>query len=120
MNAASIEELEEKLPRLLGVRHITHARQWGPYATNLYITSLYERLFRERHGEDDPLRLEQDLIAQVAAMVSLGDTKTRRNIQAALSFGHFKRGYEDLLPEDGIVMYGRPRCCKGKSDLKRR
>ena len=21
---------------------------------------------------------------------------------------------------DGIVMYGRPRCCKGKTDLKRR
>ena len=23
-------------------------------------------------------------------------------------------------PDDGIVMYGRPRCCKGKTDLNRR
>lgn len=97
--AATIEELEEKLPRLLGVRHISHARQWGPYATNLYITSLYQRMFRERHGPDEPLRLEQDLIGRVAAMVSLGETKTRRNIQAASAFEHFKRHHEDKLPE---------------------
>lgn len=97
--ATSTAELEEKLPRLLGVRHITHARQWGPYATNLYITSLYERLFRERYGSEVPLRLEHDLVGGVASMVSLGETKTRRNIQAASAFGHFKRHYEDLLPE---------------------
>jgi hypothetical protein len=97
--AKSPEELEEKLPRLLGVRHITHAKQWGPYATNLYITSLYERVFANRYGEDEALRLEHPLIAEVAAMVSLGDTKTRRNIQAASAFGHFRRNYEDLLPE---------------------
>ena len=26
----------------------------------------------------------------------------------------------ELLPVPGSVMYGRPLCCKGKSDLKRR
>ncbi len=26
----------------------------------------------------------------------------------------------DWIPADGIVMYGRPRCCKGETDLKRR
>jgi hypothetical protein len=97
--ASTTAELEEKLPRLLGVRHISHAKQWGPYATNLYITSLYERIFRERYGEKEDLRLENDLIARVAAMVSLGETKTRRNIQAASAFGHFKRHYDDQLPE---------------------
>ena len=66
---------------------------------NLYITSLYDRLFHDKFGEDEPLRLDPSLISQVAAMVSLGDTKTRRNIQAASAFGHFKRGYEDRLSE---------------------
>lgn len=99
VKAATTEELEALLPRLLGVRHITHAGQWGPYATNLYITSLYERLFRERFDPDEPLRLEHDLISRVATMVSLKDTKTRRNIQAASAFGHFKRTYEDQLPD---------------------
>jgi hypothetical protein len=99
VNAKTPDELEEKLPRLLGVRHIMHARQWGPYATNLYITSLYRRLFQDQYGDDEPLRLEQHLISRVAAMVSLGDTRTRRNIQSASAFDHFKRHYEDNLPE---------------------
>lgn len=97
--AKSVEELQAILPRLLGVRHISHAREWKPYATNLYILSLYERLFRARHGDKIPLRLEDDLINQVASMVSLGGTKARRNIQAASAFTHFKRDYEDKLPE---------------------
>lgn len=97
--ASTTAELEAKLPRLLGVRHISHAKQWGPYATNLYITSLYDRVFHERYGEKEELRLENDLIARVAAMVSLKPTKTRRNIQAASAFGRFKRHYEDRLPE---------------------
>jgi hypothetical protein len=99
VKAATLQELEEKLPRLLGVRHIMHARPWSPYATNLYILSLYERVFHEQHGEEEALRLEQHLIARVASMVSLGETKTRRNLQAASAFSHFKRHYEDQLPE---------------------
>lgn len=94
----SAQELRSTLPRLLGVRHITHARQWDPYPTNLYILSLYERVFHERHGDDTPLRLEPDLIPEVAGLVSLGETKTRRNIQAASAFTHFKRDFEDRLP----------------------
>lgn len=97
--ADTIEELERKLPIVLGVRHITHARPWSPYATNLYITSLYERLFRDRHGEDETLRLESDLVVRIGEMVSLKETKTRRNIQAASAFGRFKSNYEDQLPE---------------------
>lgn len=97
--AKSVEELQAILPRLLGVRHISHAREWKPYATNLYILSLYERLFRKRHGEKGDLRLEDDLVNKVANMVSLGGTKTRRNIQAASAFTHFKRDFEDRLPE---------------------
>lgn len=97
--AKSVDELQAILPRLLGVRHISHAREWKPYATNLYILSLYERLFRARHGDKGALRLEDDLVNEVASMVSLGGTKARRNIQAASAFTHFKRDYEDRLPE---------------------
>jgi hypothetical protein len=97
--AKTVEELQAILPRLLGVRHISHAREWKPYATNLYILSLYERLFRERHGDKGALRLEDDLVNQVSDLVSLGGTKTRRNIQAASAFTHFKRDFEDRLSE---------------------
>ena len=97
--AKSVDELQAILPRLLGVRHISHAREWKPYATNLYILSLYERLFRARHGDKVVLRLEDDLVNEVSSMVSLGGTKARRNIQAASAFTHFKRDYEDRLPE---------------------
>lgn len=100
VQAKTVEQLQAVLPRLLGVRHISHAREWKPYATNLYILTLYERLFRERHGQTGKLRLEDDLVNTVADMVSLGATKARRNIQAASAFTHFKRDYEDRLPED--------------------
>lgn len=92
-------ELEEKLPKLLGVRHISHAQQWNPYATNLYILSLYERAFREKHGPDKELVLEAPLIKDVANMVSRSDTMTRKNIQAVAAFTDFKRRFVDRLPE---------------------
>lgn len=99
VDAETTEELEEKLPRLLAVRHVSHAKEWTPYALNLYILSLYERLFAERHENIEALRLEPDLIRQVGDMVSLGATKTRRNLQAASAFSKFKRDYEDKLTE---------------------
>lgn len=95
----SAQELRDSLPRLLGVRHITHARQWEPYATNLYILSLYERAFREKYGEDARLELKTDLVKEVGQKVSLKELKTRRNIQAASAFTHFKRDFEGRLPE---------------------
>ena len=100
VNASTAEDLERVLPRLLGVRHISHAKQWGPYETNLYMTKLYRRLFYQRHGSQATLRLEQDLIERVAVQMSLGSTKARRNIQAASAFQHFMYKYEDQLPED--------------------
>jgi hypothetical protein len=102
----SAQELRSSLPRLLGVRHITHARNWDPYATNLYILSLYERAFREKYGEDARLELKSDLVKQVGDMVSLKELKTRRNIQAASAFTHFKRDYEERLP-DGEELSGK-------------
>ena len=99
VNAATAKELEKVLPRLLGVRHISHAKQWGPYEQNLYMTNLYRRLFYQQHGAQATLHLEQHLIDQVAVQMSLGSTKTRRNIQAASAFQHFVYKYEDQLPD---------------------
>ena len=98
VRAETPADLETVLPKLLGVRHVSHARQWTPYATNRYMLSLYERRFYARHGRDEPLRLEQDLVRSVAELLSLGTTKARRNIQAASAFDHFRTRYEDQLP----------------------
>lgn len=100
VNAKDPMELEERLPRLLGVRHITRAQNWSPYATNLYVLSLYQAFFEEKYGEPE-LRLVPDLIEQVGAKVSEGETKTRRRIQAASAFSRFRRRNEDSLPGDG-------------------
>jgi hypothetical protein len=99
VNASDSLALEEKLPRLLGVRHISHAQQWTPYALNLYILSLYRQVYQTKYGPDEPLRIEAELAKQVGDKVSLGETKTRRNIQAANAFSHFKLRYIDRLPD---------------------
>lgn len=102
MKADTVEELLKKLPQMMGVRHITHAQQWSPYATNLYILSLYEQLFRDRYGPKPRLRIEEDLVEAVGQWVSYGTaqkTKTRRAIQAASAFTHFRRDFQDRLPE---------------------
>ncbi|MFC5496292.1 hypothetical protein ACFPOE_01980 [Caenimonas terrae] len=97
--AGSVEELQQKLPRLLGVRHIAHAQQWQPYATNLYILSLYEKLYRETYSDGRKLTLEPQLVKRVADMVSRKELTTRRNMQAAAAFTDFKRKFEHRLPE---------------------
>lgn len=99
VGATSIVELEQTLPRLLGVRHVMHAQDWKPYPTNLYILSLYERMFRDKFGQKPELRLEEDLVRSVGDIFSLGVPDTRRKIQAASAFTHFKAAYEDKLPE---------------------
>ena len=105
VNAQTAKELESVLPRLLGVRHFTNAKQWGPYEQNLYMTNLYTRLFHERHGLQESLRLEQDLIERVAEQMSIGSTKTRRSIQAASAYQHFTLNFEDQLPEGGKITH---------------
>ncbi len=41
LDAASIEELLAKLPRVLAVRHIQGARSWGNYAEDLWLLDRY-------------------------------------------------------------------------------
>jgi hypothetical protein len=100
IQAASVAELVEKLPLLLGVRHVSGARNWTPYATNVYVSSHYEEQFRHRYP-GSPLALDDQLIKEVAQVFSLRAANARRMIQAASAFDHFKLGYEDKVVQAG-------------------
>lgn len=99
--AADSTALHAKLPRLLGVRHVMPAQGWGPYATNLYIISLYEKAFYNQYGPDEPLRLEQSILNKIAADLPLKPDEIRKNIQAAFAFSHFKANFEERIEEAG-------------------
>src|ERR1041384_5586535 len=49
VKAKDSKALEEILPRILGVRHIKHPKQWGPYPQNLFILREYEKRFRVKY-----------------------------------------------------------------------
>ncbi len=99
--AKDAAELRLKLPRLLGVRHVMPAKGWGPYATNLYIISLYESAFYAIHGEDAPLSLEPAILAQIATELPLKPDQIRKNIQAVSAFSHFRSNYEERIEAAG-------------------
>jgi hypothetical protein len=98
IEADSIEELEERLPRVLSVRHVTGVREWGNYAEDLWLLKRYVHLFRDKHGEDG-LFWDPSVIARIAEKASLSKTKTKRKIRAVKSFNKFKTEYGDKLPE---------------------
>ena len=99
VEAADGDELLAKLPRVMSVRHLINAQGWKPYPTNLYIFSLYERLFHARYGEDEALRIEPVLIEEIANSVSYKPLDARRAVQAASAFTRFKNEYTDRLPD---------------------
>jgi hypothetical protein len=91
------QDLARSLPRLLGVRHLSHAQKWRPYAANLYVFTVYRQLFDDTHGSG-ALRLDDALLHECAELVSLSAWKVRRAVQAVLGFNHFRTRYEDRLP----------------------
>jgi hypothetical protein len=96
--ADTVEELVRKLPRVLAVRHVTGVRQWGNYAEDLWLLARYEHLFEdERPGES--LRWDPAIINQLSNEASLTTMSTKRKLRAASAFSHFKRDFEDELPE---------------------
>jgi hypothetical protein len=97
------EALKEKLPRLLGVRHVSGARDWKPYATNVYISDLFEELYAAAYPGEE-LRLDEKLIKQAAQIFSLGPDKARKRIQAASMFDHFKLNFRDRIAAAGNVL----------------
>ncbi len=94
--AADARELGAVLPRLLGVRHITHARQWRPSALNRYIHGLYAQAHAEARG--GPLTLEEPLLRDVGARVCLASWRVRRAVQAVTMQADFELRYRDALP----------------------
>ncbi|MCL4819438.1 MAG: hypothetical protein KJ067_09865 [Vicinamibacteria bacterium] len=94
--ARDARELGEVLPRLLGVRHITHARQWRPAALHRYIHGLYARAHAEARG--GPLTLEESLLRGVGGQVCLATWRVRRAVQAVTMQADFERRYRDALP----------------------
>lgn len=96
--ADSVEELQNKLPRILAVRHITGAKEWGNYAEDLYLLQRYIHLFEDEHPGAG-LSWDDLLMRRVASEASLGPTNAKRKIKAANWFGHFRREWEDELPD---------------------
>jgi hypothetical protein len=94
-------ELDTTLNRILAVRHITGPRDWGSYAEHIWLLHRYEDLF-QREFDRAELRWEASVIKQVADEASLGTTKTKRSLRAARAFSHFKRDFEDKLPEGKV------------------
>jgi hypothetical protein len=96
--ADTVEELEHKLPRVLAVRHITGARQWGNFSEDLWLMRRYQQLFEDSFP-GEAIRWEDELIKQVAAEASLQPSLARRQLQATSAYSHFRAQYEGDLPE---------------------
>jgi hypothetical protein len=99
--AKTPEELEVKLPRILGVRHVTHAQEWKPYAQSAYLLEQYQSKFRRKYGSDKDLEIDRALVAEVGALVSLKPAEAKKQIRSASAFKHLVRDYtEKLTPGD--------------------
>jgi hypothetical protein len=96
--ADSVEELEDKLPRILAVRHIAGAKGWVNYAEDLYLLQRYIHLFEDEH-RGSALFWDDLLVRRVASEASLGPTIAKRKIKSANWFGHFRREWEEELPD---------------------
>lgn len=98
VDAANSSQLQEILPHVHSVRHINHAKDWGPFAENLYLLDEYRRLHRKKYSGKPLTSLDEDLVKQVAELVSLSRTKARHNLKSAAAFSSFKLRYASRLP----------------------
>lgn len=97
LKAETLQELEEIIPRITGVRHLAGVKEWKPYARGLYVFGRYDALFRSRFP-GQKLRIDPQLIEEVAEEVSLTDLATKRMIQTASAFSRFRREFTTELP----------------------
>jgi hypothetical protein len=100
INAATVDELEHKLPRVLAVRHITGAKEWGNYAEDLWLLNRYHQLFTDKHGSSARPFWDPEVIGRVADEASLTAVKTKRQLKASSWYSHFRAEWEDSLPAD--------------------
>ena len=99
VKAKDSKELEDILPRILGVRHIKHPQQWGPYPQNLFFLKEYQKRFTDVKGKVC-LTLDDKLIEEVAGLLSEDPKETRIGIQSAYAFNRFKQRWADKLPPE--------------------
>jgi len=97
VKAKDAAEIAERLPRLLGVRHLSHAQNWRASAVNLYLLALYREAWADVYG-DAPLRLDDDLLARVSQSTSVSVWRARRGVQTAAAFLHFKERFAERMP----------------------
>lgn len=100
LNALTVDELRHKLPRVLAVRHITGAKEWGNYAEDLWLLDRFQQLFEDNHPKSKGLFWDADLIKHIADEASISLTKAKWQLKAASWFSHFRAEWEDQLPKD--------------------
>ena len=106
LNCPEPLKVQELLMRVLAVRHITSAREWGAYAQDVFMFVYYDQLFEEKHG-DVELFLDQELINVVAKDCSVGAGKCKQTLRGIRAFEHFKANWEHALPK-GEEFTGSP------------
>jgi len=100
LDASSVKELNRKLPRVLAVRHITGAKEWGNYAEDLWLLGRFQQLFEDKHPKDKGFFWDADILKHVAAEASISNAKAKWQLKAASWFSHFRAAWESELPED--------------------
>ena len=106
LNCPDPLKVQELLMRVLAVRHITGAKEWGAYAQDVFMYVYYDQLFEEKHG-DVELFLDQELINVVAKDCSVGAAKCKQTLRGIRAFEHFKANWEHALPK-GEEFTGSP------------
>ena len=99
LDASTLAELDRKLPRVLAVRHITGAKEWGNYAEDLWLLKRFHQLFEDKHTQSKGFFWDADILNYIAAEASISLTKAKRKLKAASWFSHFRAKWEDELPE---------------------
>jgi hypothetical protein len=99
LDASTLDELDRKLPRVLAVRHITGAREWGNYAEDLWLLKRFRQLFEDKHGKNKGFFWDDDVLKHVSAEASIGKPKAKRQLKAASWFSHFRLDWESELPK---------------------
>ena len=99
VDAKDVDELADKLPSVLNVRHGQGAREWGNYAHDLNLLRRFDVLFQATHGAGRSFFWDDDVVSQVALENSQTKTTVKRMLKAASWFTHFRAQFEDELPE---------------------
>ena len=82
-------------------------RAWARFLSEVRTASNDDR--RASRSDRSRFNAQVDLLGALGALFLLRAAQAAKRSEEAVAY-----------MRDGIVMYGRPRCCKGETDLKRR